>query len=96
MACRDGRPLLTFSANWYLTADVEPAWDLRATGWHVVVDGDTPLDVEIHFPVPDDEWAATSPNLTAHRPVNAVSSVVAAAPGIRTSAELPQIIPALR
>jgi hypothetical protein len=93
---RDGRPLLTFSANWYLTADVEPTWDLRATGWHVVVEGDTPLDVEIHFPVPDDEWAATSPNLTAHRPVNAVASVVAAAPGIRTSAELPQIIPSLR
>ncbi len=93
---RAGRPLLTFSANWYLTRDVEPAWDLRETGWHVLVEGDTPLDVEIHFPVPADEWAATSPNLTAHRPVNAVPYVCAAAPGIRTSAELPQIIPTLR
>ena len=27
-----GRPLLTFSANWYLTTDVDPAWDLRADG----------------------------------------------------------------
>ncbi len=49
---RDGRPLLTFSANWYLTTDVEPAWDLRETGWHVLVEGDTPLDIDIRFPVP--------------------------------------------
>ena len=49
---RDGRPLVTFSANWYLTTDVEPAWDLRETGWHVLVEGDTPLDVDIRFPVP--------------------------------------------
>ena len=89
---RDGRPLLTFSANWYLTADVEPAWDLRETGWHVLVEGDTPLDVDIRFPVPPDEWAATSPRLTAHRPVNAVPYVCAAEPGIRTIADLPQII----
>jgi hypothetical protein len=92
----DGRPLLCFSANWYLTPDVEPAWDLRATGWHVLVEGDTPLDVDIHFPVPPEDWAATSPGLTAHRPVNAVPYVCAADPGIRTSTELPQIIPTLR
>jgi hypothetical protein len=91
-----GRPLLCFSANWYLTPDVEPAWDLRATGWHVLVEGDTPLDVDIHFPVPPEKWAATSPGLTAHRPVNAVPYVCQAEPGIRTSIELPQIIPVLR
>ena len=88
-----GRPLLTFRANWYLTRDVEPAWDLRDTGWHVLVQGDTPLDLDIRFPVPDEEWAATSPGLTAHRPVNAVPYVCAAAPGIRTTPDLPQIIP---
>jgi 4-hydroxy-tetrahydrodipicolinate reductase len=91
-----GRPLLCFSANWYLTTDVDPAWDLRATGWHVLIEGDTPLDVEIHFPVPPEAWAATSPGLTAHRPVNAIPYVCAAGPGIRTSIELPQIIPVLR
>lgn len=91
-----GRPLLCFSASWYLTPEVEPAWDLRATGWHVLVEGDTPLDLDIHFPVPPEEWAATSPGLTAHRPVNAIPYVCAAEPGIRTSAELPQIIPVLR
>jgi 4-hydroxy-tetrahydrodipicolinate reductase len=89
---RDGRPLVTFSANWYLTNDVEPAWNLRETGWHVLVKGDTPLDVDIRFPVPADEWAATSPGLTAHRPVNAIPSVCAAEPGIRTIVDLPQVI----
>ena len=58
-----GEPLLTFRANWYLTRDVEPAWDLRDTGWHVLVEGDTPLDVDIRFPVAEEDWAATSPGL---------------------------------
>ena len=92
---RDGRPLLTFSANWYLTPDVEPAWDLRETGWHVLVQGDTPLDIDVRFPVPPDEWAATSPGLTAHRPVNAIPYVCAAEPGIRTIVDLPQVIATL-
>ena len=91
-----GRPLLTFCANWYLTAEVEPAWQLRETGWRILVEGDTPLDVGIYFPVPPDAWAATSPGLTAHRPVNAVPYVCAARPGIVTSLELPQIIPTFR
>jgi 4-hydroxy-tetrahydrodipicolinate reductase len=93
---REGEPLLTFRAHWYLTTDVEPVWDLRETGWRVLVDGDTPLNIDITFPVPPEEWAATSPGLTAHRPVNAVPYVCAAEPGIRTSVELPQIIPTLR
>ncbi len=91
-----GRPLLRFRANWYLTADVEPAWDLRETGWHVVVEGDLPLDIAIRFPVAPEAWADTSPGATAHRPVNAVPYVCAAAPGIRTTVELPQFIADLR
>ncbi len=89
---RGGRPLLEFRATWYVTADLDPAWDLRDTGWRVRVEGDLPLDVEIHFPVPDEEWGATSPNVTAHRPVNAVRDVCAAKPGILTIADLPNIV----
>ncbi|MET7736664.1 dihydrodipicolinate reductase [Streptomyces sp. NPDC005402] len=86
---RDGRTLLEFNATWYCTDDLAPAWDLRPTGWHLTVDGDTPLDVAMRFPVPLERLAAVSPGYTAHRAVNAVPAVCAAAPGLRTTADLP-------
>jgi 4-hydroxy-tetrahydrodipicolinate reductase len=89
---RSGEPLLTFRANWYCGTDVEPAWDLRETGWRVVVEGDAPLAVDITFPVEPERYAATTPGYTAHRPVNAVPYVCAAPPGIVTTADLPQIV----
>ncbi len=90
---RAGRPLITFHATWYCATDLEVDWDLRSTGWRVVVDGDTPLDVAITFPVDEERMAATTPGYTAHRAVNAVAVVCAAEPGIRTTVDLPQIIP---
>ncbi len=93
---RAGRPLLTFMANWYCCSDVEPAWDLGATGWRLTVSGDAPLNIEMRFAVPLEEMAAYSPGFTANRAVNAVSVVCEAPPGIRTSVDLPQIIGTLR
>lgn len=92
---RDGRELLRFRANWYCTTELDPAWELQSTGWRVVVDGDTPLDVQLQFPVPLERMADVSPGYTAHRAVNAIPVVCAAAPGIRTSVELPQVIATL-
>jgi 2,4-diaminopentanoate dehydrogenase len=92
---RGGRPLLTFSASWYCSTQLDPAWDLRATGWRITVDGDAPLDVEIRFPIPLDRMAATTPAYTANRAVNAVAPVCAAPPGIRTTVDLPPIVPNL-
>jgi 4-hydroxy-tetrahydrodipicolinate reductase len=89
---RRGKPLMTFTANWFCTTDIDADWGLRADGWHVVVEGDTPLDISIGFPVAPERWAAVSPGLTAHRAVNAVPYVCAAPPGIRTTVDLPQII----
>ncbi|MFC1925068.1 dihydrodipicolinate reductase [Chloroflexota bacterium] len=89
---RGGRPLLRMRTNWYCTTDVEPSLNLRETGWRVLLEGDAPLDIDIRFPVPLEEWAAVSPGLTAHRPINAIPYVCAAAPGIRTTADLPPII----
>ena len=40
-----------------------------------------------------EDYAATTPGLTAHRPVNAIPYVVAAAPGIVTTVDLGQVIP---
>jgi 2,4-diaminopentanoate dehydrogenase len=91
---RDGTPLLRFQANWYVTTDLEPAWDLRETGWRVQVLGDTPLDVEIRFPVEPDRYPQVSPGFTAHPAVNAVSVVCEADPGIRTTFDLLRVIPA--
>jgi hypothetical protein len=92
---RGGRPLLRFRANWYCTTELEPAWDLLATGWRVTVDGDAPLDIDLRFPVPIERMADVAPGYTAHRAVNAVPVVCAAPPGIRTTVDLPQVVAAL-
>jgi 4-hydroxy-tetrahydrodipicolinate reductase len=89
---RRGEPLLVFRANWYCTTDLDPAWDLRDTGWRVTVDGDAPLDVELRFNIPLERMGETTPGYTAHRAVNAVPVVCEAAPGIRTTLDLPQVI----
>lgn len=90
-ALREGQPVLRFRCNWFVTEDLEPAWDLRADGWRVVVEGDTPLDISIGFPIPQGERQSTLPNLTAHRPVNAIPYVCAARPGLLTTGDLPQV-----
>jgi hypothetical protein len=89
---RKEKPLLRFRAHWYCTKDIEAPWELRDTGWRVQVEGDTPLDVGISFPVAPENVIETMPRLTAHRPINTIPYLCAAAPGIRTSADLPQII----
>jgi 4-hydroxy-tetrahydrodipicolinate reductase len=89
---RDGHPLLRFQAMWYCTSDLDPAWDVRATGWHVLVEGDAPLDIDLRFAVPIERMGEVSPGFTANRAVNAIPFVCAAPPGIRTTADLPQIV----
>lgn len=88
-----GKPVLRFVANWYCTTDIEAeGWDLRESGWRVEVAGDTPLKVDITYPVTPEEYPLFTPGLTAHRAVNAVPVLCEAAPGIRTTADMPQII----
>jgi 4-hydroxy-tetrahydrodipicolinate reductase len=90
---RGGRPVLRFRANWYCSRDITHSdWELRQSGWRIRVEGDTPLDVGISFPVAPEDYAAFTPGLTGHRAVNAIAAVCAARPGIRTTADLPQVI----
>jgi 2,4-diaminopentanoate dehydrogenase len=89
---RGDSTLLTFSANWYCSSELDADWDLGATGWRVTVDGDCPLDVEMRFAIPLERMAETTPGYTANRAVNAVPVVCDAAPGIRTTVELPQVV----
>jgi 4-hydroxy-tetrahydrodipicolinate reductase len=91
-----GKALINFTANWYVSTDIDEDWDLRGDGWRVQIDGDAPLDMNLQFTVAAEYKAATTPGYTAHRAVNALCNVCEAAPGIRTSLELPQIIPVLR
>jgi 4-hydroxy-tetrahydrodipicolinate reductase len=92
---RDGDALLVFRANWYCTHELDQQWELQDTGWRVRVDGDTPLDVRVDFPIPLDRMAEVAPGFTAHRAVNVVGAVCGAAPGICTTAELAGVTPNL-
>ncbi len=92
---RGGRELMRFRPTWYCTTDIDVDWDMQATGWHISIDGDAPLDIEMRFPIPLERMSETAPNYTANRAVNAVHAVHSAAPGIRTSLDLPLIVPVL-
>lgn len=87
-----GKPVLRFRANWYCTTDIAEDWGLRESGWKVVVQGSTPLEVNITFPVSAEEYPKVTPGFTAHRAVNAVHAVCAAPHGIRTTVDLPQLV----
>jgi hypothetical protein len=89
---RAGRPVLQMRPTWYCTTEIDPAWDLKPTGWHVAVEGDAPLDIDLLFPVTLEEMGAVTPGYTANRAVNAVPYVCEAPPGIRTTIDLPQIV----
>jgi 4-hydroxy-tetrahydrodipicolinate reductase len=93
---RGGKPLMRFVATWYVSPDVETDdgedWHFRESGWRLLVEGDCPMDIGITFPVAEEHYADMTPGLTAHRPVNMVSYVCAAPPGIRTTVDLPQVI----
>jgi 4-hydroxy-tetrahydrodipicolinate reductase len=84
---RDGKPVLSFTRNMYVTKDLDPAWEMLDNCWHVVIEGDAPLDVTIKFPPPE-IYHPISAGYNSHVPVNSVPAVVEAAPGIRVTADL--------
>ena len=90
----EGADIIRFTPTWYCTTDIEPAWDLRPTGWRVRLTGDAPFEVELPFPIPLDDLGDFTPAYTANRPVNAIPYVCAAPPGILSSLDLPPITPA--
>ena len=89
---RNGKEMFRRLTTYYATRDIDPAWQLHETGWHYLVEGDTPLEITITYPVSEEDWAAFTPRLTAHPPVNDVPYVCEAPPGFQTSADLPVII----
>jgi 4-hydroxy-tetrahydrodipicolinate reductase len=89
---RGGEELLGFSATWYCSTDIDADWDLRPGGWHVTVEGDCPLDMDLRLDIPLERMAESTPGYTANRAVNAVPVVCQAPPGIRTTVDLPQVV----
>jgi 4-hydroxy-tetrahydrodipicolinate reductase len=89
----DGDEVVRFTATWYCATDLNPQWDLLGTGWRVRMKGDAPLDVSLEFPIAVEDLGSYTPAYTANRPVNAIPYVVAAKPGILTSADLPPLTP---
>ncbi len=79
----------TFHATWYCATDLDPQWELGATGWRVTVDGDAPFAIEMPFPIEPERMGAMTPGYTAHRPVNVVAAVCEAAPGFLSTMDLP-------
>jgi 2,4-diaminopentanoate dehydrogenase len=90
---QDGKTRMRFRANWYVSTEIEhDDWNLRESGWRIRIEGDTPMEVNITFPVSPEDYPNVTPGFTAHRAVNAVPTVCAAVPGIRTTLDLPQVI----
>jgi 4-hydroxy-tetrahydrodipicolinate reductase len=89
---RHGDVLLSFSATWYCSPDIDADWNLREGGWRVTVAGDCPLEIDVRLAVPLERMAETTPGYTANRAVNAVPVVCEARPGIRTTIDLPQVV----
>ncbi len=90
---QNGRTRLRFRANWYVSKDIEARdWNLRESGWRIRVEGDTPMEVNINFPVSPEEYPSITPGFTAHRAVNAVPMICAAEPGIRTTVDGSQVV----
>jgi 4-hydroxy-tetrahydrodipicolinate reductase len=88
-----GVDVVRFTQFAYCTREVDPAWDLRATGWRVQVHGDAPFDVQMAFPVPPEQIASYVPAYNANGLVNAIPYVCAAPPGMLTTEDLPHILP---
>jgi 4-hydroxy-tetrahydrodipicolinate reductase len=92
---RNGKPIIVYRLNWYCSTAVDQNWELRRSGWRVLIDGDTPLDVNVTFPLSPEKVSPAMAAITAYRVINAVPYVCAAVPGIRTTADLPMLVPKL-
>jgi 4-hydroxy-tetrahydrodipicolinate reductase len=88
-----GKEVVRLDQYAFVTTDVEPAWDIRKTGWRVRVDGDAPFDADLTFPIPPENIGQFVPAYNANLPVNAIPYLCTAAPGILTIEDMPPIVP---
>jgi 2,4-diaminopentanoate dehydrogenase len=91
----NGKPIIRYRLNWYCHTQVDKDWDLRRSGWRVLIEGETPIDVNVTFPIAADKVSAAMAAITAYRVINSVPFVCAAEPGICTTSDLPNIAPSM-
>lgn len=97
-AVRDGEPVLELHQRWVMGRHLEPSWKVEH-GWVVEVAGDPNIRLKVDVWPDTDELGSLTPadlhdigmRLTGVPLVNAIPHVCAAAPGIRTYADLPTI-----
>ena len=87
-----GKPLMKFKPTWFVSEDLDPPLQLRDTGWKVVFEGDPPFEIDVHYDRTDKYWDV-QPGYNAYILVNSIPNVCNSAPGLRTTADLPPIIP---
>lgn len=96
----EGHPVIELNAQWVVSTDIEPAWDI-AMAYLIEVDGTPQLKLRADvlptdLTLPMEELIKTGFVITAMPVVNAIPSVVAARPGIVTYADLPPVTSVLR
>lgn len=89
----DGVDRIRFIQYGYVAKNVDPDWDIQPTGWRIRIESDAPFDIRMPFPVAPEDLADHVPAYNANGLVNAIPFVVAAQPGILTTADLPHILP---
>jgi hypothetical protein len=89
-----GQPFFTRRATWFVSRDIEPAWDLPDQNlmWHYSLSGDVPLEISMSRTVSETDYARMSPGLTANPVINAIPFVCAAEPGLQQTDDLPILI----
>jgi hypothetical protein len=87
----NGKTLVDLNVRWRKGPTLEPDWKIEADGWVVQIDGRPTVTLNVGILPPPDFQAETIADfmvlghiMTAAPAVNAVPSVVAAAPGIAT------------
>ncbi|MEM7409663.1 MAG: dihydrodipicolinate reductase [Myxococcota bacterium] len=86
-----GEPVIEFQTYWRMSHDIEPNWPYDAVLEYIVeIDGEPPLRCSFG-PVTDGESTEFGLQCTAMNCVNAIRPVCEAAPGIRTTLDLPPI-----
>jgi 4-hydroxy-tetrahydrodipicolinate reductase len=95
----DDRTIIDLNMRWKKGQTLEPNWPIE-DGWVIQVDGRPSVTAKVGFLPPPDfeattmaEFMALGHIMTAMPAVNAIPSVVAAAPGIVTYPEMPLVLP---